>query len=65
MLLGRYWDDMSAKKNNNRFEKRLMEHLDRLDPDMLRGNLQGLIQEKGFLHPQGACYSLFTTVLSI
>ena len=49
MLLGRYLDDMSAKKSNNRFEKRLMEHLDRLDPDMLRGNLQGLIQEKGFL----------------
>ena len=26
-----------------------MEHLDRLDPNMLQGHLQGLIQEKGFL----------------
>ena len=40
---------MSAKKSNNRFEKRLMERLDRLDPNMLQGHLQGLIQEKGFL----------------
>ena len=40
---------MGAKKSNNRFEKRLMEHLDRLDPNMLQGHLQGLIQEKGFL----------------
>jgi len=40
---------MGAKKGNNRFEKRLIERLDRLDPDMLQGHLQGLIQEKGFL----------------
>lgn len=39
---------MSAKKSN-KFEKRLMERLDRLDPDMLQGHLLGLIHEKGFL----------------
>ena len=40
---------MSAKKGNNSFEKRLMERLDRLDPDILQGHLLGLIKEKGFL----------------
>ena len=40
---------MSTKKNTNSFEKRLMERLDRLDPDMLQGHLLGLIKEKGFL----------------
>ena len=41
-------DNMCAKKSN-KFEKRLMERLDRLDPDMLQGHLLGLIHEKGFL----------------